>query len=329
MSQRCFGPRLAVVLAAAAMMAAQSISFAVRANAQDDLDRVVASVDGDPITVQDLKTFAAVNHMKLTDPGDTRAPATRAVLKEVISADLLRNEVKKYKDKIEERQIDDYIANFEQSNGMSDQQLRAQLQAQGHTYQQFRDNARLELQKMMMIQKEVRGKVNVSPEEVKAYYDAHRQEFTSGKETFKVAQILVAVPPNATPAEIDAARTKAESIRKQLLSGADFGQLARQYSDDDSKNQGGDLGNFSRGDMLDPIQNAIDGMKPGDISEPVQTDHGFHILKLEAHDQGQVKPLSEVSDQIRDKLTTEKAQQEFSAWVDNDLVKQHYVEMFN
>ena len=183
--------------------------------------------------------------------------------------------------------------------------------------------------KMMMIQKEVRAKVNVSPEEIKAYYDTHPQEFASGKETFKIAQILVAVPPNATPAEIDAARAKAEGIRKQLLSGADFGQLARQYSDDDSKAQGGELGDFSRGDMLDPIQNAVDGMKVGDISELVRTDHGFHILKLEAHEQAGVKPLSAVSDQIRDKLTTQKAQQEFSTWVDNDLVKQHYVETFN
>jgi peptidyl-prolyl cis-trans isomerase SurA len=329
MSQRCSCARRVAVLAIAILLVAPTLLLSSRANAQEDLDRVVASVDGEPITVQDLKTFAAVNHMQLADPDDVQSPATRAVLKEVISADLLRNEVKKYRDKVEERQIDDYIANFEQSNGMSDQQLRAQLQAQGHTYQQFRDNARLELQKMMMIQKEVRGKVNVSPEEIKAYYDTHRQEFTSGKETFRVAQILIAVPPNATPGEVDAARAKAESIRKQLQSGADFGQLAREYSDDDSKNQGGELGEFSRGDMLDTIQNAVDVMKVGEISEPVRTDHGFHILKLEAHEQGQTKPLSEVSDQIRDKLTTQKAQQEFSTWVDNDLVKQHYVETFN
>src|SRR5690348_6709376 len=193
MSQRCFCARPVAILAIAVLLATPSILFPLLVHAQEDLDRVVASVDGEPITVQDLKTFAAVNHMQLADPDDVQSPATRAVLKEVISADLLRNEVKKYRDKVEERQIDDYIANFEQSNGMSDQQLRAQLQAQGHTYQQFRDNARLELQKMMMIQKEVRGKVNVSPEEIKAYYDTHRQEFTSGKETFRVAQILIDV----------------------------------------------------------------------------------------------------------------------------------------
>ena len=182
---------------------------------------------------------------------------------------------------------------------------------------------------MIMIQKEVRQRVNVSPDEVKAYYDAHPEEFSVGKESFKLAQILIAVPANAPPAQVEAARVKAESIHKQLLDGADFGKLARQYSDDDSKSQGGELGDFSRGDMIDPIQNAIDHMKAGDISEPIRTEHGFHIVKLEAHDQVGVKPLTQVSGQIQEKLVSQKAQQQFGTWVDNDLVKQHYIETFN
>ncbi|HYK65086.1 MAG TPA: peptidylprolyl isomerase, partial [Patescibacteria group bacterium] len=165
--------------------------------------------------------------------------------------------------------------------------------------------------------------------EVKAYYDSHPDEFRVGKERFKLAQILIAIPPNATPAQIDAARAKAESIRDQLLKGADFNAMARQYSDDDSKSQGGELGEFSRGEMLDQIQAAIDKLKPGQISTPIQSEHGFHLVKLEAHDEVGVKPFSEVSGQIREKLVNQKAERQFAAWVDNDLVKQHYVETFN
>ncbi len=321
--------RLGAVALIVACAAASSSAAPRVAHAQDSLDRVVASVDGDPITVHDLKTFAAVNKVTLGDAGDLNSPQTKAVLKGVISERLLESEVKKYKDQVDQRQIDEYISNFEQSNGLTDQQLRAQLQSQGHTYQEFRKHARLELQKMIMIQKEVRQRVNISPDEVKAYYDAHPGEFSVGKENFKVAQILIALPPNATPAQVEAARVKAESIHKQLLDGADFGKLARQYSDDDSKSQGGELGDFSRGDMIDPIQNAIDRMKVGDISEPIRTEHGFHIAKLEAHDQVGVKPFSDVSGQIREKLVSQKAQQQFGTWVDNDLVKQHYIETFN
>jgi peptidyl-prolyl cis-trans isomerase SurA len=321
--------RLGAVALIIACVAAVISAAPRAARAQDDLDRVVASVDGDPITVHDLKTFAAVNKVTLNDAGDMNSPETRAVLKGVISERLLESEVKKYKDRVDERQVDEYISNFEQGNGITDAQLRAQLQSQGHTYEEFRKHSRLELQKMIMIQKEVRQRVNVSPDEVKAYYDAHPEEFSVGKENFKLAQILIAVPANAPPAQVEAARVKAESIHKQLLDGADFGKLARQYSDDDSKSQGGELGDFSRGDVIDPIQNAIDHMKAGDISEPIRTEHGFHIVKLEAHDQVGVKPLTQVSGQIQEKLVSQKAQQQFGTWVDNDLVKQHYIETFN
>jgi peptidyl-prolyl cis-trans isomerase SurA len=321
--------RLGAVALIVACAAVLSLAAPRAARAQDDLDRVVASVDGDPITVHDLKTFAAVNKVTLSDAGDMNSPETKAVLKGVISERLLESEVRKYKGQVDERQVDEYISNFEQANGMTDAQLRAQLQSQGHTYEEFRKHARLELQKMIMIQKEVRGKVNISPDEVKAYYDAHPGEFGVGKESFKLAQILIAIPANATPDQVVAARAKAESIRQQLLAGADFGKLARQYSDDDSKSQGGELGDFSRGEMIDAIQNAIDHMKVGDISEPIRTDHGFHIVKLEAHDQVGVKPFSDVSGQIREKLVSQKAQQQFGTWVDSDLVKQHYIETFN
>jgi len=318
---------LALIVACAAAVSLMAVPRT--ANAQDDLDRVVASVDGDPITLHDLKTFAAINKVTLSDPGDLNSPETKSILKGVISERLLESEVKKYKDQIDDRQIDEYISNFEQSNGLTDAQLRAQLQSQGHTYEEFRKHSRMELQKMIMIQKEVRGKVNISPDEVKAYYDAHPEEFSVGKETFKLAQILIAVPANATPAQVEAARVKADSVHKQLVDGADFGKLARQYSDDDSKSQGGELGDFARGEMIDPIQNAVDHMKVGDISEPVRTDHGFHIVKLEVHDQVGAKPLAEVSDRIRDKLVSQKAQQQFGTWVESDLVKQHYIETFN
>src|SRR5580700_11228632 len=171
---------LALIVTCAAAVSLMAVPRT--AHAQDDLDRVVASVDGDPITVHDLKTFAAINKVTLSDPGDMNSPETKSILKGVISERLLESEVKKYKDQIDDRQIDEYISNFEQSNGLTDAQVRA--------------------------------KVNISPDEVKAYYDAHPEEFSVGKETFKLAQILIAVPANATPAQVEAARVKADSIHK-------------------------------------------------------------------------------------------------------------------
>src|SRR5579863_1583554 len=144
MSQNRSRMRLGAAAVFAACFAAALMASPRAAHAQDDLDRVVASVDGDPITVHDLKTFATVNKVTLTDPDDVNSPETKAVLKGVISERLLENEVKKYKDMVEERQIDAYIVDFEQANGLNDAQLREQLQKEGHTFEDFRKHARLE-----------------------------------------------------------------------------------------------------------------------------------------------------------------------------------------
>ena len=178
---------------------------------------MVASVDGDPITVHDLKTFAAVNKVTLPDPDDVNSPDTKAVLKGVISERLLESEVKKYKDQVDDRQIDEYIANFEQSNGLTDAQLRAQLQSQGHTYEEFRKHARMELQKMIMIQKEVRGE----GQHLARRGQGLLRRASAGVQRRQGKLQARANPDRAAaqsprPTQVEAARVKADSIRKQL-----------------------------------------------------------------------------------------------------------------
>lgn len=310
------------------LVTALSVVLAVPrvARAQQVIDRVVASVDGNPITVGDLEAFAAANHVTLPDPNDPDAPSTKAALKGLISERLLESEVKKYQGQVDENQVNSYISDFERQAGLTNAQLRQQLQAQGVTYKQFRQHARVQIEKMMMVNKEVRNKINITPGEIKAYYDAHPNQFLVKKERFKVSQILIALPPNPTPAQVAAAQKKADMVHELAVNGGNFAALAKKYSDDSSASQGGELGYFNRGEILDSIQNALETMKVGQISEPIRTVHGFNILRLEAHDKPGVKPLAEVSAQIRGALMTEKAKQEFAKWVNTELVKKHYVE---
>ena len=93
---------------------------------------------------------------------------------------------------------------------MSDAEFRAQLQASGMSYDELRKRARMDLEKAMMIEQEVRAKINVPDADIKAYYDAHKEDFTITKERLKLAQILIALPPNPTPAQVSAAQKKAD-----------------------------------------------------------------------------------------------------------------------
>jgi parvulin-like peptidyl-prolyl isomerase len=309
-----------------------SAPSAVPADTGDTVDEVVASVDGTPITSHDVEAFMAsggAGSFGGQPVASSAPPDAAAALKQLITLKMLDDETKKYADKVDDAHVDQYIQTLEQQNHITDTQLRAQLQAQGLSYDQFRSNVRRQIEVLTMIDREIRQKIVVSQAQIAAYYKDHQSDFTISQEKYELAQILVAVPAGATPAQVEAARAKAENIHKKLVGGADFASMAQQYSDDDSKSKGGELGYFSPDELNDQVEAAIKNLKPGQISEVVRTKYGFHIVKLEQHQQPGVRTLDQVKDEIRDSLMTEKARAQFQKWVDQSLVKQHYVEIMN
>lgn len=294
-----------------------------------EVDRVIASVDGEPITMFDLKTFSAANGVALPDPSSPQSQELlRAALKGLITQKMMEEELKKYEGEVEEKSVDQYIDSIEQHNHLSDAAFRAQLAQSGVSYEQFRKQAHTELEKMTMIDREVRQKIEISPDQIKRYYDAHHDEFMVAKERLRLAQILVAVDSGAPPADIQAARRKAEALRARALKGEDFAELAKANSDDESKSNGGELGDFAPGEIMDQIKQAVANLKPGQISEVVQSSFGFHILKLEEHDKPGLKPLGEVRGEIHEKLLAAETQEHFKHWLDSELIKSHHVESF-
>jgi peptidyl-prolyl cis-trans isomerase SurA len=290
------------------------------------VDRVVASVDGDPITMREVKDFAAQHGQPIDTDDFASSDTARTAVKALIGEKLLEQEVKKYDEKVDDTQIDKYIQQLRLDRHMSEADFRAQLQASGLSYDDLRKRARLDLEKAMMIEQEVRSKVEVPDSDIKAYYAAHKEDFTITKERLRLAQILIALPPNPSPAQVAAAQKKAAMIRARAVKGDDFGDLARLYSDDDSKSNGGELGWFAPADVMDQIVAAVKPLKPGEVSAPVRTSHGIHLVKLEEHEVPGVVPLSEVKAQIRSQLTDQQAGAQLEKWIESDLVKQHYVE---
>ncbi len=286
-----------------------------------EVNRVVGSVDGDPITMHDVTQYQA---LALSETGKHMPPDE--ALKSLIIEKLLEQETKKYEDKVDEGQVDKYIEQLRKERNLSDEQFRQELTQNGMTYDDFRKKARTELEKMEMIQTQVREKVNIPQADIQVYYDTHQEEFTIDKERLKLAQILVAVPPNATPRQRADLKKRAETLRQRAIKGEDFYELARRYSDDQSKTDGGELGWFAPADIMDEILAGVKPLKPGEVSQVVQTKNGYHVLKLEDHEVPGVQPLADVQGKIRDKLQDQRAQATFETWVQTDLIKQHYVE---
>ncbi len=163
----------------------------------------------------------------------------------------------------------------------------------------------------------VQSQATASPEEIKQYYEEHKADY-SAPEQRHAEHILIALPAKASDAEKQAARAKAESILKQVQQApGKFSDLAKQYSDDPgSRSKGGDLGFFGRGMMLKPFEDAVFSLKPGEISGIVQTDFGFHIIKVLEAKGGGVTPLDQVKADIAAKIKMQKAGDKFAELAD-------------
>ncbi len=298
------------------------------------IDSVVASVDGNPITSQDVKNMdsgrSGVASTNAVDPAGADIPDDpNSKLKALITQHLMEQESQKYSDKVEDSDVDRLIQSIEERNHITDQQLREQLQSQGVSYATFRSKIRKQALAMAMFQKEVRDKAVVSDAEIDQFYKEHSDEFTITEEKYQLAQILIAVPAGATPDQVSGAEQKAKDVEKLAAKGENFADLARQYSDDDSKSKGGELGTFKPDELNDDIAAGIKNVKVGDVSKVIKTKYGFHIIKVEEHEVPGTIPLAEVKSQIREKLQTDKSKMDLQKWVDQDLVKEHYVETSN
>ncbi|GEM_PF-799636 len=147
-------------------------------------------------------------------------------------------------------------------------------------------------------------KNSVTEEMIKDYYEKHKEEFKHGEQV-KASHILIKVPPGATTEEVNAAREKAFKILKLAKKSKNFSALARKYSEGPSARRGGELGWFGRGEMVKAFEEAAFNATTGEVTGPVRTQFGFHIIKVEAKRGPGISPLKEVENRIRFELTRE------------------------
>ncbi|MEJ2168679.1 MAG: SurA N-terminal domain-containing protein [Desulfobacterales bacterium] len=150
------------------------------------------------------------------------------------------------------------------------------------------------------------AQVKVSDEEIKAYYDEHPSEFQNPK-TVEARHILIKVDPNASPEDVAKAKERIENILQKAKNGQDFAELAKQFSEGPSRDKGGYLGTFRREAMVKPFSDKAFSMKAGEISDPVRTQFGWHIIKVEKVNEATTTSLADAKQDIRKKLAEERA----------------------
>ena len=166
--------------------------------------------------------------------------------------------------------------------------------------------------------------VTVTDDEVKAYYDGHKADYTE-PEVRDARHILISPFPSATgggptvtasASDWEAAKAEAEKVRGEIQNGADFGAEARKYSDDAAtRDSGGELGNIVRGQTVPEFEQAVFALKKGELSQPVKTEYGYHLIQVTDITPEAQLPYDQVKEKIRSSLLATKQAQTWDAWL--------------
>ena len=283
-------------------------------------NRIVATIDGEPVTAHELRRWAQEHAAQGTPEAQ--------VLDALITDRLLEKEIKAQGITAREDEIDRYVEEIQQRNGMDRERFVAALAAQGLSLETYRARVKSELEKAALVNREIRSHVNVSPEEIRRYYEAHLADYTT-VERIKVRDIFLGIEDPTDEASVAHARAKAVEVRALALDGHDFGALAEQFSEGPGARKGGELGTFGRGEMEHDLEQAAFALEPGKVSEPVRAGGGFHLMRVDQRIGAGHKPLDEVQDEIRDTLYNQALEERFRQWLSRDLRERHHVEILD
>ena len=178
---------------------------------------------------------------------------------------------------------------------------------------------RSKLKKNMAIQqfidRQFAQKVTISGEETKSYYDSHLDSFKQPEEV-KASHILIKIDSQAKESQKTEARKKLEEVQKKLNKGDDFAALAKEFSQGPSSAKGGDLGYFRRGQMVKPFEEAAFALRPGEVSDIVETRFGYHLIKIFDKRPETTMAFKDIKEKLQHYLKQGKVREQVSAYVE-------------
>ncbi|HEV2619654.1 MAG TPA: peptidyl-prolyl cis-trans isomerase [Acidobacteriaceae bacterium] len=187
------------------------------------------------------------------------------------------------------------------------QDLEKAVRQQGLSYEDFKANIKNSIVTQEVVREEVGRKLSVTMKQEQTYYDAHKQDFTQPEQE-QLSEILIPTPEDATDAQIAQAKAKADMVAAKLKAGSKFEDLAKQYSGGPTADLGGALGEpFKRGEgkLAQVIEDQVFALNAGDVTPPIRTRQGFILLKVTAHTQAGIQPLSAIEPQVQEAIYEE------------------------
>jgi peptidyl-prolyl cis-trans isomerase SurA len=246
------------------------------------VDRVVAIVNDEALTQFEINeqkriVLGQMQAQKVAPP----APDVleKQLLERLVTERVLLQYAKETGIRVDDTQVERTIQRIAQENKLSPEEFRRAVEREGIPYRKYREDIRNEIVIQRLREREVEGRISVSDAEVE-YFLATLTTQSGGEVEYLVAHVLVLVPEQASPEQIDAKRRRAEEALRQVRGGTDFAQVAAGYSDAQDALQGGNLGWRAPARLPTVFSDPVRGMKPGEVSGVLRSAAGFHIVKL-------------------------------------------------
>jgi peptidyl-prolyl cis-trans isomerase SurA len=278
------------------------------------VEEIVAKVNGDIVTRGDLDHDRKQLIAELQQSGTTGLRLQQAlaehdkdVLRDRIDKLLLQQKGKDLDIKVD-ADVTKYILGMQKQTGISDpDKFHAYVQEQtGMPFEDYQADIRNGMLTQRVIRQEVGKNINIKKEELQAYYDAHKSEVIRQERVF-LREILVSTD-GKDAAGMAAAEKKAKDLVTRARKGERFPEMARDNSDAVTAKEFGDLGGFKKGELQPTLENAVWSQPKGYVSDPIKTDNGYLILKVEDHQKEGQAELSDVESDIMDKLYAPRMQ---------------------
>ncbi|MEW6107628.1 MAG: peptidylprolyl isomerase [Nitrospirota bacterium] len=280
------------------------------------LDRVVAIVNKEIITWSELyRTMEkeASPQLKELSEGEKRKIFEKSeaeFLEVLINVRLQLQEAKNLGIGVTAEELDEAIENIKKKYSMDDAGFKGSLEKEGYTIEGYRKRLGEQIIIGKITNHLINSKILVTDEDVKKFMEQNR-DISYAADSYRISQILFKRPKN----EVDKGgiEEKASVALQRINTGENFGDIAKQYSEDVSAGSGGDMGFIKKGDMSKEFNDVLANMKPGDVSRPFWTEKGLHIIKLEE----KIGPgdQDEMMKEAKKILTSKKFAEKYNAWL--------------
>ncbi len=238
-------------------------------------------------------------------------------LEGMIIEKLMDEKIKQAGIAVTDKDADDKLKEIAAQQGTTIEKIQSMMKAQGQDFDQVKKQIKKGLQYEKFMDTQWAGKIDVNEADAKRYYEQNKKQ-SETPEQVKASHILIKTAPSASDEDKAKAKAKAEQLLKQAKAGEDFATLAKENSDCPSSSKGGDLGFFKKGQMVKAFEDAAFALQPGQLSDIVQTQFGYHIIKVTGRKEAGTTSFEDAKEKIMQTLK-QKKQGEFYKKYINDL----------